>query len=382
MKRKLLSPVAAGLLCLSITAPRAPAQTSNVGTISVTVLDQAGASVPGANLELKDLGTNDIRRAQTSAAGTYTFPNLSFGQYQLSIAAQGFTNQIFESVQVQTARNTSVNATLQVGGTAQSVTVAASEVPLVETDSSALANTIDTKQVLNLPVSGRSVMSLSFLVPGWASTGGVGSTGGTWNNLPGGAVVSADFDGTPGISNRFRSGGFQYGTTAVQPRIEDVAEMTVQTGQVDLSGIGTSAMRISVVTRRGSNMFHGRLFEDFRNTALNANSWSNNARGLPRAIIKLNDFGGSVGGPVIKNKLFFFGTFAESIQPVTNGASATVLSPDAQQGRFSFRNAAGGLQTVNVLDIAGAAGLPSSVHPNVAASLAKISSVYGQGALN
>src|SRR5216117_1214606 len=93
-------------------------------------------------------------------------------------------------------------------------------------------------------------------------------------------------------------------TTAVQPRIKDVAEMTIQTGQLDLSGIGTSAMRISVVTRRGTNAFHGRLFEDFRNTALNANSWSNNARGLPRNIIKLIIFGGSAGGPILKNKLF------------------------------------------------------------------------------
>jgi Carboxypeptidase regulatory-like domain len=357
------------------------AQTSNVGSISVTVLDSGGASIPNASLELKDLATNDLRRARTSASGTYTFPNLNFGQYQLTITAQGFQSQVFESVQVQTARNTGVSATLQVGGTTQSVTVSAGDVPLVETDSSALANTIDTKQVVNLPVSGRNVMSLAFLVPGWSSTGGDGSTSGTWNNMPGGAVVSADFDGTPGISNRFRSGGFNYGTTAVQPRIEDVAEMTVQTGQVDLSGIGTSAMRISIVTRRGTNAYHGRVFEDFRNTALNANSWSNNARSQPRSILKLNDFGGSVGGPIIKNKLFFFGTYAESIQPMTNVVNSTVLSPGAAQGLFSFKDAAGATQTVNLLQVAGAAGLPSTINSNVAGSLSKISSVYNQGIL-
>ena len=101
----------------------------------------------------------------------------------------------------------------------------------------------------------------------------------------------------------------------VQPRIEDVAEMTVQTAQLDLSGNGVSAMKISMVTRRGSNAFHGRVFEDFQNTDLNANSWSNNARNLPRNIVKLNDFGGSIGGAIKKNKLFFFGTYAQSIQP-------------------------------------------------------------------
>jgi hypothetical protein len=381
MKRSLVILFTLVVLCSGPGALPAPAQTSNVGTVSVTVLDPAGAAIPNANLELRDIATNDIRRAQTSGAGTYMFPSLNFGQYQLTISAQGFQSQVFESVQVQTARNTSLSATLQVGGTTQSVTVSAGEVPLIETDSSVLANTIDTKQVVNLPVSGRNVMSLAFLVPGWSTSGGVGSSSGTFNNMPGGAVVSSDFDGTPGISNRFRSGGFTYGSTAVEPRIEDVAEMTIQTGQVDLSGIGTSAMRISVVTRRGTNAYHGRLFEDFRNTALNANSWSNNARGLTRAIVKRNEFGASVGGPILKNKLFFFGTFSESIQPQTNGASATVLSPSAQQGIFSYRDAGGNLQSINLLQTAGAAGLPSTVNSNVAASLGKISSVYNQGAL-
>jgi hypothetical protein len=333
-------------------------------------------------LELRDLGTNDVRHAQTQGgSGAYTFPNLQFGSYQLTVSASGFQNQVFQSVQVQTARTTSIGAKLQLGGTSQTVTVAGTEAPLIEPDSSVLANTIDTKQVVNLPVNGRSVMSLAFLVPGWSTTGGVGSTSGTWNNMPGGAVVGADFDGTPGISNRFRSGGFTYGTTAVSPRIEDVAEMTIQTGQLDLSGIGTSAMRISVVTRRGTNTFHGRIFEDFRNTALNANSWSNNARGLPRNIIKLNDFGGSAGGPIRRNKLFLFGTWAQSIEPRTSNATATVLSPAAQQGSFSFRDNSGALQTVNLLQIAGAAGFPSRVNSNIAESLQAINGTYGKGTL-
>src|SRR5262249_52945402 len=148
---------------------------------------------------------------------------------------------------------------LKVGGTAQAVQVTEAATPIVETDSSVLADTIDAKQVVNLPMVNRNVMSLAFLVPGWASSQGPNSSTGTWNNLPGGAVVGADFDGTPGISNRFRSGGFNYGTTAAQPRIEDVAEMTIQTGQLDLSGSGTSAMRIAIVGRRGTNQFHGRV---------------------------------------------------------------------------------------------------------------------------
>ena len=359
----------------------ASAQTTATGAVTVTVVDSSGATVPSAELILKEIETNDTRRGITQGNGAYTFADLPFGFYELSIAKTGFERALFKSVQVQTARITSINATLNVGGTTQTVTVVETATPLIETDSSTLADTIDTKQVVNLPVNGRSIMSLAFLVPGWSSTGGVGSNTGTWDNLPGGAVVSADFDGTPGISNRFRSGGFQYGTTAVQPRIEDVAEMTIQTAQLDLSGIGTSAMRFSIVTRRGTNAFHGRLYEDFRNSALNANSWINNARSQPRNILKLNDFGASVGGPVIKNKLFFFATFAESIQPFSSTLTSTVLNPAAQQGTFLYKDASGATQSLNLLQIAGAASLPSTINSNVASSLQGIASTYGKGSL-
>jgi carboxypeptidase family protein len=369
------------VLLAALTCWQGFAQTSDVGSVTVNVIDASGATVPDAQLQVRNIETNDIRRAATQANGSYSFPNLPFGIYELTVSKAGFDSQVFQSVQVQTSRITTVNVSLKVGGTTQTVTVADTATPLVETDSSTLSDTIDTKQVVNLPVNGRNIMSLAFLVPGWSSTNGVGSTFGTWDNLPGGAVVSADFDGTPGISNRFRSGGFQYGTTAVQPRIEDVAEMTIQTAQLDLGGIGTSAMRISIVTRHGTNAFHGRLYEDFRNTDLNANSWSNNARNLPRNILKLNDFGASVGGPVLKDKLFFFGTFAESIQPFSGTVNSTVLNPQAQTGIYQFKNSAGVLQSLNLLTVAGAAGLPSTLNSNVASSLAAISSVYNKGSL-
>src|SRR5947207_1054512 len=108
MKQRSVLFLAALALCLGPYAFTAAGQTSNVGSISVTVLDPAAASIPNASLELKDLGTNDVRRGATSAAGTYTFPSLNFGQYQLTFSAQGFQSHFFESVQVQTGRTTSI----------------------------------------------------------------------------------------------------------------------------------------------------------------------------------------------------------------------------------------------------------------------------------
>jgi hypothetical protein len=372
-------------------------QTGTTGTITVLVQDPSGAIVPDATLELRDKGTNALRSGATQQSGAYTFPNLPFGVYELSVTAKGFQRELFDSVQVQTGRATEVRAMMKIGAAAETVQVNANESPLVETTSTTLATTIDTKQVVDLPIQGRNVFNLAFTAPGFATTplavvsqttlsqgpqDNTIPTSGTYNNLPGAAIVGATLDGVPGISNRFKSAGFSYGAVVVQPRLENIAEMTVQTSQMDLSGgAGTSSLQISMVTRRGTNTFHGRLFEDFRNTALNANTWVNNANRLPRNIIKLNDFGGSIGGPILKNKLFFYGSLAASIAPLSRVSSTTVLSAPAQQGIFSYRTSSGATQTANVLQIAGAAGYPSQVLSNISGQFSKINSVLNLGTL-
>ncbi len=361
--------------------------TSTGGSLNVTVSDPTGAAIPGATLELKELSTNDIRHATTQANGVYTFPNLPGGTYELRVNSQGFAQQVFQSVLVKTSLETDIHALLKIGPTTESVTVTETEAPLVQTESSALSTSIDTKQVFNLPVIGRSAFGLAMLTPGWATTTN-GSTTGTFNNLPGGAIVSADFDGTAGMSNRFRSSGYNsYGTTVVTPRIENIAEMTITTSQLDLSGNGTSAMRISIVNKRGSNQFHGRLYEDFRNTVLNSNSWSNNANvnaqgvGIPRSITKYNEFGGSVGGPILKNKLFFFGTWSEQKNPNTSTPSATVLNAPAQQGIYQYLDNSGKLQQVDLFQIARQNGLPAAVANDISGQFKQISGVLSQGTL-
>lgn len=193
------------LLCgCLLLACWAEAQTNTSGNIDVSVMDVSGALVPGAELELRNLETNDTRKASTQANGLYQFQALPFGRYRLTASKPGFDNAVFDPVEVQTGRVRAIRATLTMGRSMQTIQVNDAS-PLVEPTSSTLSTTIDTKQVTNLPVQGRNVMSLAFLVPGWSSTG-ASTTSGTWNNMPGGAVVSADFDGTPRISNRFRSG--------------------------------------------------------------------------------------------------------------------------------------------------------------------------------
>ena len=371
---------ALAICCILVGITAAWGQTTTTGgNLTVTAVDPSGATISGATLEVKDLATNDLRHATTQANGVGRFLNLPGGTYTLTVSAQGFSNQVFESVVIQTSLETEVKATLKVGTTTESITVTASESPLVQTESSALSTNFDTKQVFNLPQLTRNAFNLVTNTPGYAS--------GTFNNLPGGATVSAEFDGTQSMSNRFRDSGMfgGYGSSVVDPRIENIAEFTVTTSQMDLGGNGTSAMRISIVTKRGSNDFHGMLYEDFRNTVLNANSWSNNANvnafgvGTPRSITKYNNFGGSVGGPIKRNKLFFFGTFAEQKNPNTSTYSSTILNPLAQQGIYQYLGPTGAPVQVNLFQIAQANGLPTALNPVIKSQLSAINGVLGKG---
>jgi hypothetical protein len=203
---------------------------------------------------------------------------------------------------------------------------------------------------------------------------------GTWNGLPS-IAQGSNIDGVIGQAGRMKFGG--NAEPAVQPRLENIEEMTVQTDHLDLNqGYGTSNMQINFVTRRGSNAFHGRVYEDFRNSALNANSWSNDAIGAPKNHLILNEFGGSLGGPIFKDKLFFFGTFAMSKRPGKSNASVWVMTPATQQGDFTYVDTGGNTQTVNVLTIAGNQGLPSTLNTQTAATLNAVNSSLQSGSLS
>jgi hypothetical protein len=350
--------VAIGLMCWLTALPAVLAQHSSEGTVTVTVTDPSGSIVPGAHLELVDTSTSISRAADTQSSGAYTFVNLPLGTYRLTVSKEGFKKQVFASIVVQATKTTDIPATLSVGAATETVEVNATAAPLVESSSNAIGNVIDLKQIENLPIQGRDLTRMSQLVPGY--TGTLDDGGGTWNGLPS-IAQGNNIDGVVGSAGRMKFGGAA--EPAVEPRVENIQEMTVQTDQLDLNqGYGTSTMQINFVTRRGSNAFHGRIFEDHQDQSLNANSWFNDAatslnpsQPLQKNHFIRNEFGGSLGGPIIKDKLFFFGTFAMAKQPGTINAFAWVLTPAAQAGNFTY-----GGGTVNVLNLAGSQGLPST----------------------
>lgn len=364
-----------------IGAPAVLAQHGSEGTVTVTVLDPSGSVVQGAQLELRDLATNDVRKGETQDNGTHTFVNLSLGKYKLTVTKTGFQTQVFTDVVVEASKTTDISANLRVGAVSETVEVTTGAAPLVETTSSAIGTVIDMRQIEDLPISGRDLTQMSQLVPGYTGTQLDG--GGTWNGLPS-IAQGSNIDGVVGEAGRMKFGGAA--EPAVQPRVENIEEMTVQTDQLDLNqGFGNSSMQINFITRRGSNGFHGRLFEDFRNSALNANNWFNDAVGLPKNHLILNEFGGSLGGRIIKDKLFFFGTFAMSKQPGATNTNVWVLTPAAQAGNFTYTDNNNVVQTVNVLQLAANCGaacggpLPSAVNSQTGATLQAVNGVLTDG---
>lgn len=360
------------LLCSLFTAPAIWAQ-QVTGKIDVTVVDPSGAVVPDAQLTLTDLSTNYTRTATSSSGGTYSFVNLNIGNYKLTVTKTGFQPQEYSPITVSATKATAVNAKLAVGQATQTVSVEGGAAPVLETTTNSIATTIDLKQIENLPMSGRDLTQLSRLTPGYS--------GGTWNGLPS-IAQGNNVDGVIGSPSRMKFGG--NAQSSISPRLEDIEEMTVQTDQLDMNqGFGQAAMQINYVTRRGTNAWHGRLFEDYRNSALNANSWSNNARGVKKPHLILNDFGGSVGGPIFKDKLFFFFSLANSRRPGGAVATSTVLTQAAQTGVFTYGN-----QSVNLFNVAAAynasngTSLPTTVNGQIASALTKVNSATGSGAVS
>src|SRR5438067_4281944 len=352
------------LLALFCGAPFSWGQITSQGTIAIKVLDQSGAVVPGANLKLEDLASNNVRTAVTDSGGGCSFVSLSIGTYKLMVSKGGFQDQVFESVSVQATRTTDINVSLTVGTQAAEVKVV-EQAPVVERTSNAITGEIDLGQIEELPVIGRDISQLSRIVPGAVSNGGQT----TWNGMPL-AATGNNIDGVIATTSRMKFGGASQ--PLVEARIEDMQEMTVQTDQLNSNtGFGQSNFQVNFVTRRGSNTFHGRLFEDHRNSALNANSWVNDASNAEKPKFHLNDFGGSLGGAAIKNKLFFFGTFAMSKQPGSYSTSgSTAYNPTggtnfptqaAQAGNLTWNDTTGTTHTINLYtDVAGPAGPPTT----------------------
>lgn len=306
-----LPAVMALLLGLGLFLPSTLAQTSATGALTVTATDASGAVIPDAKLSIvNDAGLT--RTGTTNSAGNYTFSLLPPGNYKLSISAVGFRTLDVPSVAVHVTETETLTETLQVGEQQQQVQVT-SQVETIQTETSTLGAVVNTRSINELPLATRNYTQLLSLSAGVVANVNDASSlgrGGQTFYTNGSDDVSNSYlmDGV-NISN-YASSTTQdaysfYGTISV-PSADALQEFKVQTSNYDASYGRNTGASVNVVTKSGTNSIHGSLFEFFRNDDLNANTFFRNSTRQPRGVLKQNQFGGAFGGPIRKDKLFFF----------------------------------------------------------------------------
>ncbi|MGH9470424.1 MAG: carboxypeptidase regulatory-like domain-containing protein [Terriglobia bacterium] len=304
-------------------------------TITSTILgritDASGAEIPGAAVTVTNQRTGISATTVTDSSGSYSVSDLFAGTYAVAVSKHGFQTYKVTGIAVPASATVRQNAVLQVGATRQEVTVAGSA-SLVHTDSPTIGGTITSTQISKLPFAIQSIDTVLSLVPGaqtaWGAsnpqTGGATHWGGTNFTLNG---VTVDDPGNGGSSYSYSLGLVNL------PDLNSLQEFHVQSGNMDAQYRGVGS--VTLVTKQGSNQFHGSAYEYVENTALNANTLVLNAAGKPRAPLNRNQFGANVGGPILKNKAFFFFDYAGLRQRTSSTEQLNFPSQTMRQGDFS-----------------------------------------------
>ena len=333
------------------------------GTIDGRVTDATNAAVPNAAVTIENAATNVRWSVVTNSDGRFYQRYLQPGSYRITVQKTGFQKYVQNNILLDVEQTVSVTIPLKVGDVSTTVEVEAAAAQLA-TESSTVATTVNTKAVLDLPLGGsRSPMSLVTLVPGVIPSAGSNSP---WISGGRNDYNDVTIDGTSVIVPENNVSHLQIGYL---PNQDSVQELTVVTNSLAPEYGRTGGGTINIATRGGTNQAHVGLFEYFQNDKLNANSWSNNRNGLPKGIVRYNQFGGTFGGPVYiprvyngKNKTFFF-VSEQSVR--TPGARAPIVSVPTEamkQGIFTglTNGASGGVgQPVTIYDPKTAAADPS-----------------------
>jgi hypothetical protein len=299
------------LLFLVVASVHAQTGTSSIGG---TVTDQQGGTVPGAKITLTNLATNATRSVESTNRGAYVFDLIPPGDYRLEVEAKGFNKTVVSNVRALIGRQTESNVQLSIGAISQVVEVkASSQDAVINTQDASLGNNFDSSQFGQLPLEGRSLANVLSLQPGTTQEGYVtGSRADQSNVTLDGVDINNAQTGNASIATG--DNGLVIGTLGasittgpvLRLNSEAVAEFRVTTANGNANQGRSAGAQINLVTKSGSNTWHGAAFEFYRGTLFEANDWFSNASGVPRTPLVRNTYGGALGGPILKNKLFFF----------------------------------------------------------------------------
>ena len=312
----------------------APAFAQTFGEITGTVTDPSGAVIAGATITITNAATGVPRIVETNEAGNYAVPFLNPGVYNITAELEGFKTSRVDNRQVQVGDVQLVNIALEVGAVTEVVEVQAGA-EMLDTASTALGSVIDQQRIVELPINGRNYLSLVKLSPNVSAEMGAG---GQANGRQGGerANQALSISGQRQQFNRFTLDGIDntdsdFNTFVVRPSVEALQEFKVQTG-VYSAEFGKATSQINVTTRAGSNQFHGSVFEFLRNDVIQAKPWRNHGDQAP---FRRNQFGFTVTGPIVKNKLFFMANYEGLRERVRGFAQSNSADQAMRSGDFS-----------------------------------------------
>lgn len=335
--------VYAAWILLALLVPWCVFAQSESAGVSGRVTDQQNAVIPNVEVEIRNVDTNSAQVTKTNGDGIYSFPSLRPGNYVMSVRKEQFQTVSVTGITLHVQDSLSRNFTLQIGSSAVSVTVEANGINMNTTDAT-VSTVIDRNFAENLPLNGRSFNTLLQLTPGVAIAAAEGNV-----NLSGFSVagqrtdannfsvdgVSANFGALPtrflGQSGAGSAQAFSaLGGTSSLVSVEALQEFRVETSSSAPEFGRSSGGQVMLTTRSGTNEFHGGIYDYFRNDVLDANDWFNNAAGVKRAAERHNDFGGFLGGPIVRNRTFFFFSYEGARLRLPNSQTFQVPSVSAR----------------------------------------------------
>jgi len=331
-----------GAVLLSVFPAGAAAQSVSSAQVSGMVRDASGGALPGADVTITKIDTGAVRTAITGADGTYVFPNLPVGPYQLKVALQGFTTYVQDGIVLQVSSNPQINVTLALGTVSEQVTVTANTT-MVETHSTGVGQVVDNQRVVELPLNGRQATELIFIAG--LATAAPAADLNTNKNYP--TVTISVAGGQANGMTYIMDGGTHNdpfnNLNLPTPFPDALQEFKVETSSLPARYGHHAASAVNIITKSGTNDFKGSAFEFNRDYHFNAR----NAMAATRDSLRRNQFGGVIGGPIKQNKMFFFGGYqgkVEKTNPPTsisfiptramlNGDFTTFTSPACNGGR-------------------------------------------------
>jgi hypothetical protein len=330
---RLLSQLAMFALCLLMVMPARSQEVT--AAINGTITDPSGAAVGNAKVTVKDLDRGTSSSTTTNDGGFYTFPRLPIGSYEVRVENPGFQASVQSPVQLQLNQIAKIDFQLKVGNVSETVEVT-SAAPVLQTQSTQLGTVIDARTNTALPLATRNYVQLTLLSPGAVHPNPGGFTSGQTTGNSARPYINGNREQTnnfmlDGIDNNQVSDN----TVGYTPSPDAIQEFNLITNNASAEFGNFMGGIVSTSIKSGSNEFHGNVFEFFRNDKLNANQWQNNLTGTAKPIVRWNNFGGTLGGPIKRNKLFFFADYQGERLVVPSSANFTVLTLPQRTGDFS-----------------------------------------------